>query len=186
MVIEGLKISNAPMLAINLTAAESSTLSLVLPPNQWELEAEYWYSIAMAQLQRTIVEYGTGQIAANTKYILPPATDGDRWFCQNLMIKGTAFQSFSILALAVVLAVGTLIIVLSLSIEALASCFQKRLGSGSARMKIWDDHDMLGPQLWRRRFEQPFPSRNDTFATVDEKFDPTDHKCMEKSLDTGC
>jgi hypothetical protein len=133
-VIEGLKISNAPMLAINLlTAIEYSTLSLVLPPNQRELEAEYWASIAMAQLQRTIVEYGTGQIAANTKYILPPVTDGDRRFCQNLMIQGTAFQSFSVLALTVVLVVGTLIIVLSLSIEALASYFLEAAGQGIRR-----------------------------------------------------
>lgn len=179
-VIEGLKISNAPMLAINLTATASSTLSLVPPPHQWELEADYWYSIAMAQLQRTIVEYGTGQIAANTKYILPPATNGDRWFCQNLMIQGTAFQSFSVLALTLVLVVGTLIVVLSLTIEALASYIQKRLNRGSAGMKIWDDHDMLGPQLWRRRFEQQLPSQNDSFATIDEKFGLTDHKCMEK------
>jgi hypothetical protein len=157
-VVAGLAVSSTPMLAINATASDSTTLSLALPSYQWQLEAEYWHSVAMAQLQRKFVEYGTGQMAAQTAYIVPPSTASERWICDNLMIRGTAYQSFSVLALALILVFGSLIIVVSLNIEAMVSSVQVRLGRGRAGRESWDDHDMLGLQLWRKRFEQKVPS----------------------------
>lgn len=165
-VVEGLAVSSTPMLAINSTGSELTTLSLGLPPYQWQLEAEYWHSVAMAQLQRIFVEYGTGQIAAQTAYILPPQTAGERWICENLMIRGTAYQSFSVLALALMASFGLLVIVVSLNIENLASYIQKQLNRGTAGRELWDDHDMLGLQLWRKAFEQQPLSRNSSRTVV--------------------
>jgi hypothetical protein len=160
-VVAGLAVSSMPMLAINATASESTTLSLALPPNQWQLEAEYWHSVAMAQLQRKFVEFGTGQMAAQTAYIVPPATASERWICDNLMIRGTAYQSFSVLTIALIVGFGSLVIVVSLNIESMASCIQTRLGRGLAARESWDDHDMLGLKLWEgRRFEQQLPSKS--------------------------
>src|SRR5205814_1910981 len=68
-VVKNLAMSSTPILAINATVSKSATLSLALPPNQWQYEAEYWHSVSMAQLQRKFVEYGTGQIAAQTAYL---------------------------------------------------------------------------------------------------------------------
>jgi hypothetical protein len=165
-VVEGLAVSSTPMLAITETARESTTLSLGLPPYQWQVEANYWHSVAMAQLQRIFVEYGTGQIAAQTDYILPPQTDGEKWICDNLMIRGTAYQSFSVLALALIVGVGTLVILLSLNIENLASWIQTRMKKGLAGRESWDDHDMLGLQLWRKAFEPQPPSRSSSRTVV--------------------
>lgn len=165
-IVEGLAVSSTPMLAISSTASESTALSLELPPYQWQLELNYWHSVAMAQLQRTFVEYGTGQIAAQTAYILPPQTAGDRWICENLMIRETAYQSFSVLALALIAGFGSLVIVVSLNIENLASYIQTRLNRGTAGREMWDDHDMLRPQLWRKAFEQQPLSRNSSRTVV--------------------
>jgi hypothetical protein len=165
-VVEGLAVSSTPMLAIYETASESTTLSLGLPPNQWQTEANYWHSVAMAQLQRIFVEYGTGQIAAQTDYILLPQTDSERWICDNLMIRGTAFQSFSVLALALIVGVGTLVILLSLNIENLASWIQARMKKVWPGRESWDDHDMLGLQLWRKAFEPQQPSRSSSRTVV--------------------
>jgi hypothetical protein len=172
-VVEGLAVGSTPMLAMNSTTSESTTLSLGLPPYQWQLEANYWHSVAMAQLQRTFVEYGTGQIAAQTTYILPPQTAAERWLCENLMIRGTAYQSFSVLALALIAGFGSLVIVVSLNIENLARYIQTRLKRGAAGREMWDDHDMLGRQLWRKAFEQqqqppppPPPSRSSSRTIV--------------------
>ena len=160
-VVEGLAVGSTPLLAINETTSESTTLSLALPPNQWQLEAEHWHSVVMSQLQRKFVEYGTGQMAAQTAYIIPPATASERWICDNLMIRGTAYQSFSVLAIALIVGFGSLVIVVSLNIESMTSCIQTRLGRGLAARESWDDHDMLGLKLWEgRRFEQQLPSKS--------------------------
>lgn len=176
-IVQGLAVSSTPMLAMNSTATEITTLSLPLPSNQWHLELEYWHSVAMAQFQRKFVEYGTGQFAAQTTYILPPTTNSEKWICENLMIRGTVFQSFSVLAVALVVVFGSLIVMVSLYIESLGSYIQKRLNKGSTEREIWDDHDMLGPQLWRRRIEQQCPSRKDSFEAIqDEKTSQKDYK----------
>ena len=46
-----------------------------------------------------VIEYGTGQFAPDTSDIELATTPADKWLCQNLIVRGTSFQSFSILAL---------------------------------------------------------------------------------------
>jgi hypothetical protein len=142
---------SAPLLALDRRVSEHHTVSLPLPNDQWKREIEYWQSISLAQLQRTIVEYGTGQIAAQTKYLLPPSTDAERWICQNLMIRSTVYQSFRILALSLILITGLSVILLSLWIEEVGAWLVRRLGRDGAAGEIWKDHDMLGEQEWRTR-----------------------------------
>ena len=101
------------LLAFDKTAGGRTTLSLKLPNNQWQLEVNYWHSIAMAQLQRGIAQWGTGQVAADTRYLLPPQLDQDIWFCQNLMIPSTTFQSFSVITIILILCTGILVITTS-------------------------------------------------------------------------
>ena len=170
-IVQGLAVSSTPMLAMNSRATAITTLSLPLPSNQWQLEVEYWHSVAMAQLQRKFVQYGTGQFAVRTAYILPPATESERWICENLMIRGTVFQSFSVLALALIVVFGSLIVLVSLYVENLGTYVQKQLRKGCTGREIWDDHDMLGPQIWRKRFDEQSPSRNDSFETTQDEKD---------------
>lgn len=142
---------SAPLLALDKRISEHHTVSLPLPNDQWKKEVEYWQSISLAQLQRTIVEYGTGQIAAQPKYLLQPSTDAEKWICQNLMIRSTVYQSFNILALSLILVAGLSIILLSLWIEEAAAWLWRRLGRDDAAGEIWKDHDMLGEQEWRSK-----------------------------------
>jgi hypothetical protein len=140
--------SSMPLLAMNLTATETTTLSLPVPDDQWQLEVGYWHSVAMAQLQRTLIEYGTGQISPNTKYIVP-GTGADAVFCRNIMIRSTVYSSFNVVALAVIVGFGTIIIGLSLTIERVAAWLQQRWNRGSYGRQLWVDNDMLGFQLKR-------------------------------------
>ena len=142
---------NDPVLAIDQRISESHTISLPLPNDQWKKEAEYWQVVSLAQLQRTIVEYGTGQIAAQPQYLIPASTDAEKWICQNLMIRSTVYQSFSILALSLIVLVGLAVILLSFTIEQVSTWLSRRLGRGDATSESWKDHDMLGEQLWRTK-----------------------------------
>ena len=147
-VVPALALGSTPLLAMDIAVGGESTLSSGLPSDQWKAEAAYWHSVAMAHLQRTFAEYGTGQIAAQTAFITGPTTDSGKWLCENMMVQGTNMQSFSVLGLSLIAGLGTLTIVISLIIENLASCIQKRMGRGATRMEMWIDNDMLQLQLW--------------------------------------
>ena len=143
-IVASLALTNTPLQAMSAVASTTQVLSLHLPDDQWQQELSYWQSIAMAHLQRTVVEYGTGQIAAQPQYlIIPPPEEGDKWFCNNLMINSTVYQSFSVLALALITSSGTLVILISLFIEDTAAWVQKRARRAAFKRESWDCDDML-------------------------------------------
>lgn len=142
---------SVPLLAGSKTLSESHTISLPLPSDQWKAELAYWMSISLAQLQRSIILYGTGQIAARPEYLLKPETDSERWICGNLMVRSTAWQSFSVVKLVGLVGIGCVIIAVSLWIEALAGWVGRRFGKEGDGNAEWKTHDMLGPQAWRSR-----------------------------------
>lgn len=152
-IVDTLAYVTSPVLALDKRMSESHTISLPLPNDQWKTEIAYWQSISLAQLQRTIVEYGTGQIAAQPQYLLPPSTNSGKWLCQNLMIRSTVYGSFSVLALSLILWIGLAVILLSLTTEQVAAWLWRRLGRGDGAGEIWRDHDMLGEQVWRTKIQ---------------------------------
>ena len=152
-IINGLGKSSTPLLANNETITSTSFLSLHLPDHQWKLELTNLHAIAMSQLQHNIVRWGTGQIAAEPQlggglYLMPPATEPDSWFCRNLMIPSTVYQSFSVIAITLIIVFGTLVIVISMTIESMAGCIQKRFTKGPAPLNDWNHDDMLRLESW--------------------------------------
>lgn len=156
--------SRTPLLAVNLTATETSTLSLPVPDDQWQLEVGYWHAVAMAQLQRTLIEYGTGQISPQVKYLVP-ATGADKVFCRNIMVRSTLYSSFNVVTLALIIFFGGAIILLSLTIETVSRWLQLRWNRGSHGRQMWEDHDMLGFQSKRRKGAS-FPSPNGSLGSM--------------------
>ncbi|KAK5213989.1 hypothetical protein LTR41_000181 [Exophiala xenobiotica] len=144
-VIEYLAVTTTPLLASNATLSGSSGawVSGALPENQWEMELQYWHSIVMAQLQRTIVQWATGQIAAEPHYLIPPAVGQDVWFCNNLLVPSTVYQSFNVVAIIFMVGFGIFLIVVSLTIERLTALAKKCLGKSPPR-RDWDHDDFLG------------------------------------------
>ncbi|OAP61564.1 hypothetical protein AYL99_03767 [Fonsecaea erecta] len=147
-IVHFLALTSTPLLAMNSNGVQSHTLSLKLPNNQWQLELNYWHSIAMAQLQRIIVEWGTGQIAPEPQFLIRPQTEPDAWFCKNLMIPSTVYQSFSLLAIILTLTLGSLVILISLTIENCLGWAQGRFSRGLARREYWNRDNMLRLQSW--------------------------------------
>jgi hypothetical protein len=123
-------------------------VGLGLPDNQWQLETEYWHSIAMAHLQRAVVAYGTGEFAANTAYINVSTEPSDQWLCRNLIINGSSYQSFSLFALTFIFVIGLLVVVAGATIEELVAWLQRKLGRGISRQKEWTANGLLEMQSW--------------------------------------
>jgi hypothetical protein len=138
-----------PLLA---KSQSSDPVVLALPDNQWELEMQYWHNISLAQLQRSFVEYGTGQIAANTDYLDKASTPEDIWLCENLVVRGTVFQNFSVLALVFLIASGLLITILSFFIEDLVIALRKKSERNSALNGMWAANETL--QLQRMLYDR--------------------------------
>jgi hypothetical protein len=126
-------------------------VSSFLPDNQWEMEAEYFFSIGMAHLQRDVVNYGTGQMSPDTSFIAVANTTADKWLCQNLIVLGTSFQSFSLLALTLVFVLGTLIFLFSLVVDDVSAFVQRRWNRGATGREMWKANDPL--QIQRMLYE---------------------------------
>jgi hypothetical protein len=122
-----------------------------LPDTQWEKEAEYFFSIGMAHLQRNVVNYGTGQMSPDTSFIAVANTTADKWLCQNLVVRGTSFQSFSILALTLVFTIGLLIVAFSLVVDDIFAFVQRRWNRGAIGREMWKANDAL--QIQRMLYE---------------------------------
>ena len=122
-----------------------------LPDNQWQLETAYWHSIAMAHLQRDVVNYGTGQMSPDTSYIAVANTTSDKWLCDNLIVRGTSYQSFSVFALALLFVIGLLIVLLSFFVEDIATIVQRRWKRGEIGRAMWKANEML--QIQRMLYE---------------------------------
>jgi len=147
-VLQGLKQLDPPLLA---RRSIQGLVSLGLPDNQWQLETEYWHSLAMANLQRAVVGYGTGQFAANTDYINITASPEQAWLCQNLIIRGTVYQSFSFLGLILLSVFGFVIIVAGMAVEDGVALWRKWPRPGGFRQDMWVMNDML--ELFRMACE---------------------------------
>jgi len=143
--VEFLAKTTTPILASGSLASGSSgaVVSQVLPEDQWKIELQYWHSVSMAHLQRTIVQYATGQIAAEPDYLVAPTAEQDIWFCQNLIVPSAVYQSFSVMALILIFLVGLLVIIASLNVERLAALIRRWLRRGKSA-KSWNHDYVLG------------------------------------------
>ncbi|KIW21012.1 hypothetical protein PV08_01591 [Exophiala spinifera] len=181
-VVENLGVTTTSMLATSVTKTGSTgaVISEPLPDDQWETELQYWHSVAMAQLQRGMAEWATGQIAPSPQYVqylLPPTAEQDVWFCKSMIIPSTFYQSFSVLAIMVIVILGTVIIVLGFTIENLAACVRSRLRKSPPRGD-WEHDDMLrrptsgiGLNLSRTTRRDRHPSMATRESTFEKDFD---------------
>lgn len=99
--------------AYQYLAEANSVVSQGLPDYQWQIEMTNLFALSLAFTQQAQVEQITGPAQASlAAHILPyPATDtADNTLCENQKIRNTAYQSFSVLGLALNFIIGTLII----------------------------------------------------------------------------
>jgi hypothetical protein len=135
----------------------TQTVSDVLPDNQWTIELGNWFATSLARLQHAMVEYATGPFEPPSEMIiLPPKSKQDSDLCHAQIVRATgSYQSFSILALALVSGFGVLIIAVSFTLERFAQISQqlwKRGGEkGKERLLRWTMDGKL--QMMRMAYE---------------------------------
>jgi hypothetical protein len=102
--------------------------SAPLPENQWQLEAEHLIKGSLASLQDVFVEAANGIPEALEDFRQPPMQNETvaRNICANQKIVSNNYSSFNVLGLSLILALGSIIVVLDLGLEPTVRWWQRR------------------------------------------------------------
>lgn len=152
--------STNPVLAMDQCATQSTVMSLDLPDDQWKLELKRWYSISLAHFQRGVVQLATGQRANDpATQLRPPETDAEKWFCDNVMIPSKVYQSFSLLAVLLIVFLGLLIVLVACSLQNIAALVQLLSRKSAATSSSWEEQNMM--KLFGFDEKKPVPPPKD-------------------------
>lgn len=99
-----------------------------LPDNQWQLESEHWVKGTLASLQDTFVTAANGIPESLDAFLAAPAANETvaLGMCKNQKIVSTAFSSFNVLGISLILILGSWIIVLDMGLEPTVAWWQRR------------------------------------------------------------
>ncbi|KAI9150808.1 hypothetical protein HJFPF1_10585 [Paramyrothecium foliicola] len=136
----------------------SNGLQNGLKPNSWHKDVTHWFSTSLATLQFHLAEISRGPSADVLEtlgdFVLQPDASERQRVCHSQKVRTTAYTSFSMFGLFFVFVTGTIIILISATMERLADIFQRRLmprSSGYARLE-WRTNNAL--QLHRLAHEE--------------------------------
>ena len=114
-------------------------IQIGLPNNQWMKEVSTWYGVSMALLQQKIVQYAAGPPLVPEGYTLAgPSDQYEEKLCKNQKIRtSNGTTSFSVLGIAVILIVGTLLIVTHLVLDLVMQFFRQTFGWKEYKSLQW-------------------------------------------------
>jgi hypothetical protein len=101
-----------------------------LPNNQWQVELSNWFAVGLATLQHYLVEKASGptDVIESGGTITKPSNIYEEAICRRQMIRNVAgYQNFSTLGVAIILIVGSVLVILGLVIDTVTGCIQKRM-----------------------------------------------------------
>lgn len=125
-----------------------SFLQSPLPDNQWVVELSSWFQVGLASIQQSVLEYATGPIDLGQTGVIvrPNASDelGKR-LCKSQSIRNSGqVQSFSILGMTLIFALGGFIILISLTMESTVGAMQRRWARGGEDRRVeWKRDEKL-------------------------------------------
>lgn len=157
-----------------------------LPDNQWQLDVEYWFQVWLSYLQSRFMLFATGPSDPELmRWVQKPQTKVQKTLCQNQVrapaqprtpssnprrqkITTTAYTNFNTFGLSLTFAIGTLIILLSYTIEPLARWVQNRRRLDVYSHLEWCANEELGAGTWHDGAEPiPFTDAGERLATLD-------------------
>ncbi|KAF4767223.1 hypothetical protein N7455_006886 [Penicillium solitum] len=106
-----------------------------LPTTQWRLELSRWFSEGLALIQQGFVDSAT--VSENNGVHLPQLS-GTEASCKHQIVRNvTGLQNFNMLAIVIVLVLGSIIIVLGLTIDSIVGYVQRRFCGTSEGWVHW-------------------------------------------------
>lgn len=115
--------------------------------DQWIVELSNWFAVTLAGFQQSSLEYAMGpQYLGKSGVIERPAANDTlaQQLCRSQLIRNSGqVQSFSMLGIVLVLTLGGLILVTSVTMESIMSRLQRRFGVGELRLSNWVKDEKL-------------------------------------------
>lgn len=123
-----------------------------LPPNQWFLEVKNLHATMLASMQSLMLARVSGPANPDFRqYMDPASTDDEQTLCTSQIATRNDYASFSTFGVALILALGGVIIIIGLSLESITSNVRKSRNRGTHRQLEWDVSEVL--QLQRLAYE---------------------------------
>ncbi|KAL1627503.1 hypothetical protein SLS54_002428 [Diplodia seriata] len=157
-----------------------SALQGPIPDNQWQLEAQHWFSTCMAALQDAFVAGAAGAPYAELRpFFAPPANTQARNICRNQKVHSAGYMNFSILGITIIFGAGALIILASYAVEPAVAWLQTRFRRLDSYARLeWCTNETIqlqrlaneeiGLGCWDRVDEAiPVAGRDDKLAVLD-------------------
>lgn len=125
-----------------------------LPNDQWMMEVQSWFNTGLAKLQRFMVEYSAGPLnMIDGGYILKFNDSIGESMCDKQMVHSRSdTTSFSVLGLALVIIIGSILILTNLVLDTIVGFLQREFKTGNHRRLQWIVDEKL--QLQRLAFEE--------------------------------
>ena len=131
--------ANALCISNSLSGADYTQIGL--PANQWERQIMEWFSVSLARIQQQAFNYATS----------PPhhceglrLAKGRRALCARHKDRGASgYVSVSVLGLAVILVIGSLLIATALGLDPAVGALQQRLRWKDHKRRQWAADELL-------------------------------------------
>ncbi|KAL0259295.1 hypothetical protein SLS55_005031 [Diplodia seriata] len=157
-----------------------SALQGPIPDNQWQLEAQHWFSTCMAALQDAFVAGAAGAPYAELRpFFAPPANTQARNICRNQKVHSAGYMNSPILGITIIFGAGALIIAASYTVEPAVAWLQTRFRRLDSYARLeWCTNETIqlqrlaneeiGLGCWHRVDEAvPVAGRDDKLAVLD-------------------
>ncbi|CAI7663903.1 unnamed protein product [Penicillium discolor] len=106
-----------------------------LPTTQWRLELSRWFSEGLAMIQQGFVDSAT---VSDNNGVRLPQLSGTEASCKHQIVRNvTGLQNFDMLAIVIVLVLGSIIIVIGLTIDSIVGYVQRRFCGTSEGWVHW-------------------------------------------------
>ena len=125
-----------------------------IPNNQWQIELDGWFGVSLASLQQFLYEKAVGPVGITEVggKINMPTNAYERAICQRQMIRNVSgYQNFSTLGVAIILALGSLTVILGWTIDIVVGWIQKLIFKRNFARLSWVSDGYL--QLQRMAYE---------------------------------
>ena len=141
--------------ALRASETVDGLIQYALPANQWMTEVSSWFAVSMAKLQQKVIQYATGP-----GYVPPgmtltrPLSRQESRMCMNQIVRSSSIgtTSFSVLGVAIILIIGTVLIPTSLLLPSALALLRRLFKRKQYKDLQWAVDGKL--QLQRMAFEE--------------------------------
>ncbi|EPE34165.1 hypothetical protein GLAREA_07178 [Glarea lozoyensis ATCC 20868] len=124
-------------------------ISSGLPSNQWQIELRGWFDTALARMQASAIDFvsKTEEATSVGKLGFGTSQESTQPMCKNQLVTAIGnYQSFSMMGIEIILAVGLFIVLISFVLERVVGCIHKRWGSHRYKQVRWKADGILQQQ----------------------------------------